>query len=91
MIKIKENINIDNIENQTIISKINEQGILSLEKVFVLEGLGKEIFDDIVNNCEYDTILQNILDSYDISKEIAKQDLDNFLKKLEEKEIIYFE
>lgn len=50
--------------------------------------LGRFIWDNYENAKDEDDLLQKILDEYEVEKEVAKVDLDEFLQTLKDAEII---
>ena len=50
--------------------------------------LGRFIWDYYENAKDEDDLLQKILDEYEVEKEVAKADLDEFLQTLKDAEII---
>ena len=50
--------------------------------------LGRFIWDNYENAKDEDDLLQKILDEYEVEKEVAKADLDEFLQTLKDAEII---
>ena len=50
--------------------------------------LGRFIWDNYENAKDEDDLLQKILDEYEVEKEVAKADLDEFLQTLKNAEII---
>lgn len=50
--------------------------------------LGRFIWDNYENAKDEDDLLQKILDKYEVEKEVAKADLDEFLQTLKNAEII---
>lgn len=50
--------------------------------------LGRFIWDNYENAKDEDDLLQKILDEYEVAKEVAKVDLDEFLQTLKDAEII---
>ena len=50
--------------------------------------LGRFIWDNYENAKDEDDLLEKILDKYEVEKEVAKADLDEFLQTLKNAEII---
>lgn len=50
--------------------------------------LGRFIWDNYKNAKDEDDLLQKILNEYEVEKEVAKADLDEFLQTLKDAEII---
>ena len=56
-------------------------------QIFLLSYVSSLIWRNL-EKCEFNTILDKILDEYDITKEIAKQDLEEFIEKIRNKKLI---
>ncbi|MBN2695223.1 PqqD family protein [bacterium] len=57
------------------------------QKMHTLEFLGREIFLLMKESKTKDEILNYIIENYDVSKDIAEQDLNSFLNELIKKNI----
>lgn len=66
------------------IGKSNE----SFNGMITMNEIGKFIWDNIESAKDEEEILQKILDQYEVDREVAKADLDEFLGKLKEIDII---
>ena len=55
--------------------------------IHTVENIGKYIFENLIDGKNKESILDNIVNNYDVEKEIAKKDLDEFVSSLIEKEI----
>ena len=89
--KIKEDIVIDNLDGQYIITHKNESGEIDISNVIVLEDVSAFIFECLEKNMTFDEILSQIIQNYKIDKNTAKNDLNEFITKLKEENVIYVE
>ena len=85
--ELKKKFVLRNIVGETILVPIGQNneafnGLISINE------LGKFIWENIESAKDEDELLQTILDEYEVDKDIAKADLDEFLGKLKEIDII---
>jgi hypothetical protein len=73
------------IANETII--MSEDG----NDIHVLDEMGTFIWKLIDGIRTFDLILEQILNEYDVTKEVASRDLENFIRELSSKKIIRIE
>lgn len=64
------------------------QTTLGFNGIITMNELGRFIWENYENAKDEDELLQKILDEYEVEKDIAKADLDEFLQTLKEAEII---
>ena len=64
------------------------QTTLGFNGIITMNELGRFIWENYENAKDEDELLQKILDEYEVEKEVAKADLDEFLGKLKEADII---
>lgn len=64
------------------------QTTLGFNGIITMNELGRFIWENYENAKDEDELLQKILDEYEVEKEVAKADLDEFLQTLKEAEII---
>ncbi len=77
-----------------IVREIGEETIIMAEDgndIHVLDEIGSFIWQSIDGINSIQTILEKILNEYDVSKDIAQKDLFNFLEDLKNKKIIKIE
>jgi hypothetical protein len=82
-LKIETIFKTDENEDIVIINFLKED-----KSYFKVSGVAKEIFEKIKNDSSYDEIIDDLLAKYNISKEQAKADLDDFILNLEKHELI---
>lgn len=76
--KIKSGYLLTNFADAYVVVPVSKQ-IIESKGVMILNHTGAYIFKCLENEITYDNLLQKILDKYEISKEIATVDLDEFL------------
>ncbi len=84
---ISESVAIDNFSDYTIITKIKD-GEIDFSKAVVLEKSAKFIINLIQKNKTFDEIITALTVEYGISPQVAKKDLETFIKELKEKGIL---
>ena len=85
--KFKKEFMLREIVGETVLIPTGEtaaqfNGLISVNE------LGRFIWDNYENAKDEDDLLQKILDEYEVEKEVAKADLDEFLQTLKDAEII---
>lgn len=86
---IDNNIVVDTMDNQLIITKKNSAGEIDISSAIILEDVGKFIFEEIQKGKSKAEIIKKILSTYDIDKSTAETDFDSFISQLKEEKIIY--
>ena len=89
--KIKEDIIVDNLDEQYIITHKNESGEIDISNVIVLENVSAFIFECLEKNMSSDEIISQIIQNYEIDQITARNDLNEFITKLKEENVIYDE
>ena len=85
--ELKKKFVLRNIVGETILVPIGQNneafnGLISINE------LGKFIWENIESAKDKEELLQRILDEYEVDRDVAKADLDEFLGKLEAVDII---
>lgn len=85
--KFKKEFMLREIVGETVLIPTGEtaahfNGLISVNE------LGRFIWDNYENAKDEDDLLQKILDEYEVEKEVAKADLDEFLQTLKDAKII---
>ena len=62
--------------------------INDLNGLIAINEIGKFIWENIESSKDEDELLQRILDEYEVERDVAKADLDEFLGKLKAVDII---
>lgn len=65
-------------------------GELALRRsgVFVITALGAEIWEMLKDGKEYNAIISELLESYEVTEEILTKDVDEFLQMLRDNELV---
>lgn len=85
--KLKMQFILRDIVGETVLVPINES-TSSFNGLITVNELGKFIWENIESSKDEDELLQRILDEYEVDKDVAKADLDEFLGKLKVVDII---
>ena len=85
--KLKMDFILRDIVWETVLVPINES-TSSFNGLITVNELGKFIWENIESSNDEDELLQRILDEYEVDKDVAKADLDEFLGKLKAVDII---
>ena len=85
--KLKMDFILRDIVGETVLVPINES-TSSFNGLITVNELGKFIWENIESSNDEDELLQRILDEYEVDREVAKADLDEFLGKLKAVDII---
>ena len=85
--ELKKKIVLRNIVGETILVPIGQDNE-AFNGLITINELGRFIWDNYENAKDEDDLLQKILDEYEVEKEVAKADLDEFLQTLKDAEII---
>lgn len=63
-------------------------GKLDFDGMITLNETGVTIWKTLSKPCTREEIINSLLEEYDVSRETASQDVDNFLEKLREADLI---
>lgn len=85
--KLKMDFILRDIVGETVLVPINES-TSSFNGLITVNELGRFIWENIESSNDEDELLQRILDEYEVDKDVAKADLDEFLGKLKAVDII---
>jgi hypothetical protein len=85
--ELKKKFVLRNIVGETILVPIGQDNE-AFNGLITINELGRFIWDNYENAKDEDDLLQKILDEYEVEKEVAKADLDEFLQTLKNAEII---
>ena len=61
---------------------------LELNGMITLNEIGVYIWKKLESGCNYDQLLTDITDEYDVTHDVAKRDLDEFLLQLQQANIV---
>ena len=85
--KLKKDFILREIMGDVVLVPIN-QSTSQFNGLITVNELGKFIWENIESSNDEDELLQRILDEYEVDKDVAKADLDEFLGKLKAVDII---
>lgn len=84
--KLKMQFVLRDIVGETVLVPINES-TSKFNGLITVNELGKFIWENIESSKDEEELLQRILDEYEIDRETAKKDLDDFLQVLKDIDI----
>ena len=84
--KLKMQFVLRDIVGETVLVPINES-TSKFNGLITVNDLGKFIWENIESSKDEEELLQRILDEYEIDRETAKKDLDDFLQVLKDIDI----
>lgn len=85
--KLKMEFILRDIVGETVLVPINES-TSSFNGLITVNELGKFIWENIEEAKDEEELLKKILDEYEVDRDTAKKDLDEFLQVLKEADII---
>ena len=85
--KLKKQFVLREIVGEAVLVPIGESAA-RFKGLLTVNELGKFIWENIESAKDEEELLQRILDEYEVDKDVAKDDLDEFLGKLKEIDII---
>ena len=81
--KIKEDFVLRKVADSYVVVPVNK---LTLD--FNLNETGAFLFEKLQNDCEKADLLKAMLDEYEVSEEKASADIDTFIQKLREADVL---
>ena len=85
--KLKKDFILREIMGDVVLVPIN-QSTSQFNGLITVNELGKFIWENIESAKDEDELLQRILDEYEVERDVAKKDLDEFLQVLKDMDII---
>ncbi|MCR1821750.1 PqqD family protein [Terrisporobacter muris] len=85
--KLKKEFMLREIVGETILIPVGESNN-HFNGIITINEIGRFIWQNYESSKDEEDLLSKILDEYEVKKEIAKSDLDEFLGKLREADII---
>lgn len=85
--KFKKDFILRDIMGETILVPINES-TTAFNGLITINELGKFIWENLESSENEEDLLHKILQEYEVEKEVAKEDLNEFLDKLRQVDII---
>lgn len=85
--KLKMQFILRDIVGETVLVPINES-TSNFNGLITVNELGKFIWENLESSENEEDLLHKILEEYEVEKEVAKEDLNEFLDKLRQVDII---
>ena len=85
--RIKEGFITRKINDFYAVVPINKK-VLDFSGMMTLNASGKVLFDLLSNDISVDELIAQMRDLYDVSQEQAKKDIELFIKKLEDHDLL---
>lgn len=85
--RIKEGYVLRPVAGNNVVIAIGKEAI-NFNGIVTINGAGAFLWDKLVNGAEKDEMLAAMLAEYDIDENTAKHDIDEFLDKLNEAELL---
>lgn len=86
-IKIKDDFVIRKIANSFVVVPVNNL-TLDFNSIIHLNETGAFIFEILQKGAEKDHILEKMIEEYEVSPETASADIDNFIQKLKDADML---
>lgn len=85
--RIKEGFITRKINDFYAVVPINKK-VLDFSGMMTLNASGKVLYDLLLNDISVDELIAQMRDLYDVSQEQAKKDIELFIKKLEDHDLL---
>ena len=85
--KIKEDFVLRKVADSYVVVPVNKL-TLDFNGIINLNETGAFLFEKLQNDCEKADLLKAMLDEYEVSEQKASADIDSFIKKLEEADVL---
>lgn len=85
--KIKEDFVLRKVADSYVVVPVNKL-TLDFNGIINLNETGAFLFEKLQNGCKKSDLLNAMLDEYEVGREKASADIDLFIKKLEEADIL---
>lgn len=85
--RIKEGFITRKINDFYAVVPINKK-VLDFSGIMTLNASGKVLYDLLLNDISVDELIAQMRDLYDVSQEQAKKDIELFIKKLEDHDLL---
>ena len=85
--KIKEDFVLRKVADSYVVVPVNKL-TLDFNGIVNLNETGAFLFEKLQNGCEKADLLKAMFDEYEVSKKKASADIDSFIKKLEEADVL---
>lgn len=87
--KIKKDFILRTVAGQNLVVPVGEEGV-NFNGIITLNNSGKLLFEAMKQDIERVDLIKIMLDKYDIDKDTAEKDVDDFIKILSSKNLIEF-
>lgn len=87
--KIKKDFILRTVAGQNLVVPVGEEGV-NFNGIITLNNSGKLLFEAMKQKVERVDLIKIMLDKYDIDKDTAEKDVDDFIKILSSKNLIEF-
>lgn len=85
--KIKEDFVLRKVVDSYVVVPVNQMS-LDFNGIINLNETGAFLFEILQNGAEKEELLSKLLKEYEVSEEVAKKDIDVFLSKVKEADIL---
>ena len=85
--KIKENFVLKTVAGQSIVVPVGEAAI-TFNAMITLSESGKFLWENLLDDTTEENLLSAILAEYDVSEEVARRDILEFLNKMREADLL---
>ena len=85
--KLKENFVLKTVAGQNIVVPIGDAAI-TFNAMITLSESGKFLWENLLNSTTEDKLVEALLGEYEVSEEIARKDVLEFLEKMREADLL---
>ncbi len=85
--KIKENYILRSIAGEHIVVPVGKEAV-TFNGIMTLNQSGKLLFEALQNDIKESDLVKVLLDEYEVTEDVARQDVEAFLAKLKEKDLL---
>ena len=85
--KIKEDFVLRKVADSYVVVPVNQMS-LDFNGIINLNETGAFLFEILQNGAEKEELLSKLLEEYEVTEEVAKKDIDVFLSKVKEADIL---
>ena len=85
--KIKENYILRSIAGEHIVVPVGKEAV-TFNGIMTLNQSGKLLFEALQNDVKESDLVNVLLDEYEVTEDVARQDVEAFLAKLKEKDLL---
>ena len=85
--KIKENYILRSIAGEHIVVPVGKEAV-TFNGIMTLNQSGKLLFEALQNDVKESDLVKVLLDEYEVTEDVARQDVEAFLAKLKEKDLL---